>query len=604
LTTVSQPQAVPRALARTVGLTETAGVPLAEQLATHLRTRRQLIVLDGCEHLLDAAAEIASDLVQRTAAVAVLATSRERLAVPGEHVQRLGPLPADVAMRLFRDRAHASNGRLAVSDERVAAVCAHLDGLPLAIELAAARAGSLHLEEMVPALADPFSVLVDRRRSLSATVQWSYQLLSDEEQDAFCRLAIFHGDFDRTMAAGLGVDTGVLLRLSERSLLSGASPYRMLDSVRAYGRRELRAEHRLDELSRQHAELLLDFAVTAARALSTADEARWTQRIEIHFAELRAAHEWFRAHEPGRGAELVGALRAWAMWRAQAEVFHWAETIFAETGDPLAAGCAATGACQRGDLTAAVALAAAAGPQRAAVEALAEVAFLRGELAEAQRQYRDAAQRARDAGDGLQEIWCEASVILAAVYGSNDPGGDAADSLLVRAKDLGSPSAMAMAYFVIGEARRSVAALLDAITLADGAGSKFIAGLARVALAALQARSSPAAALGEFGHVIAQWQGTGAWAAQSVAFRTLIELLARMGAGRAAAVLHGANEAAGRGVPAFGRDAAMLQTLAERLQRELGVDEFTACRQQGASLTQDEMVAYALITIKQLRTDV
>ena len=246
LTAVGRSDAVARAIGWTVGLTETGAGRLEDQLVGYLRSRRLLIVLDGCEHVLDAAADIAGEILRRTTGIAILATSRERLAAPAEHVFPVPPLSAAASTRLFRDRAHSVSAGLAVTDELVAEVCARLDGLPLALELAAARVGSLRVEDMVSALDDRFAVLADRRRSLAATLQWSYDLLGDAEREGLCRLALFHGAFDRAAANEFGVDTGVLLRLAERSLVDGANPYRMLDSVRDYARARLHERRALD----------------------------------------------------------------------------------------------------------------------------------------------------------------------------------------------------------------------------------------------------------------------------------------------------------------------------------------------------------------------
>jgi tetratricopeptide (TPR) repeat protein len=453
---------------------------------------------------------------------------------------------------------------------------------------------------MISALDDRFAVLADRRRSLAATLQWSYDLLTDAEREALCRLALFHGSFDRAAAASFGVDTGVLLSLADRSLVDGANPYRMLDSIRAYARTRLHEQQLLDAGARQHAEWALRLATTAGEALSTPDEAMLAQRLELHFAELRAAHAWLRGHEPPRAAELSAALRPWAMWRAHSEVFHWADELFDATADPTAAACASTGAWQRGDLPRAAALAADGLPHRAAIETLGEVAFLRGDLSESQGHYAEAAQLARTANDGLQEIWCDASVILAAVYAGTDPG-DRPEALLARAEELGSPSALAMAHFVVGEAHQQADSYLKAITAADAVGSRFVAGLARVALAALHAAADPEAALDQYANAIEQWRDTGSWTSQWVTLRALLALFARLGATREAAVLLGANHAAAHGAPAFGRDAVMLQTAATQLEAGLGTEAFSAYQNQGASLSEDEIVSLALATIEALR---
>jgi hypothetical protein len=229
------------------------------------------------------------------------------------------------------------------------------------------------------------------------------------------------------------------------------------------------------------------------------------------------------------------------------------------------------------------------------------VAFLNGDLTEAQRRYRRAASLAHAAGDGLQETWCAGSVILAAVYAGEDPD-DQPDGLLSRAAALGSPSARAMACFVVGESRRSAAPLLEAITLAEGVGSRFITGLARAALASLQAAGDPLAALDGYTEAIEQWHDSGAWPAYWVTLRTLIVLLAQLGLVEEAAVLYGANQAAAHSAPAYGRDAAALQASTTELQVALGADALTRCHERGASLSEDESAAYALAAIRTART--
>jgi predicted ATPase/DNA-binding SARP family transcriptional activator len=599
LASVERPDAVARAVAWTLGLADISGGRGEDELIAHVAGRRILLLLDGCERVLDAAAGIASALISRSAGITVLATSRERLAVPGEHVRLVAPLPAGASNRLFRDRARAVNSGSPVTDEQVADVCARLDGLPLAIELAAARVGTLRMEQMAAALDDRFGVLADRHRSLAATLQWSFDLLSEVERDGLCLLSAFAGDFDRQAAADLGVDTGVLLRLAERSLVDGANPYRLLDSVRDYARDRLREQNRLDAVTQRHAEWVLQLAVDAAAHQSTDAEQQWAQRLDLHFAELRAAHHWLLAHDTDRAIGLVAALRTWALWQGRTEVFDWADAVASITADPTAVAVCATGAWQRGDLEAAARLAREALPHRWAIEALAEVAFLSGNLLEAQRHHREAADLARAVGDGLQEIWCAGSIILATVYAGDDPG-DQPHELLARAAALGSPSARAMGHFVIGESSRSTASLREAITLADGAGSDFIAGLARAALASVSSSRDPVLALEQYGAVIEQWRDAGAWPAYWVTLRTLMMLLTDLGAIEEAATLHGANQAATHGAAAFGRDAALLRTAATRLRDQLGSDAFTALQAEGAALSEDDSARYALTAISRV----
>ena len=601
LASVSQPDAVARAVAWTLGLADLSGRRGEDELIAHIAGRRILLLLDGCEGVLDAAADIAGLLISRAAGITVLATSRERLAVAGEHVRSVATLPVDASIRLFRDRARAVNSGLPATDEQVADVCSRLDGLPLAIELAAARVGTLRVEQMAAALDDRFGVLADRHRSLAATLQWSYDLLSEAERDGLCLLSAFAGPFDRQAAAGVGVDTGVLLRLVERSLVDGANPYRLLDSVRDYARERLREQQRLDAVSRRHADWVLQLAVEAAAHQCGGDEQQWAHRLDLHFAELRAAQHWLLGHDPHRAVELVAALRTWALWQGRAEVFHWADAVVAATEDPTAVAVSASGAWQRGDLPTAARLAREALPHRWAVEALAEVSFLTGNLLEAQRQHGEAAELARAVGDGLQEIWCDGSVVLATVYSGADPG-DQPQALLARAEALGSPSARAMAHFVAGESTGSVSSLREAIALADGVGSAFIAGLARAALASMSGSSDPVLALEQYRAAIEQWRDAGLWPAYWVTLRTLLMLFTDLGAFEEAAILYGANRAATHGAAAFGKDAALLRTAAAQLEEGLGSEVFAALHAEGAGLTEEDSARYALMAISTVQS--
>jgi DNA-binding CsgD family transcriptional regulator len=196
------------AVAAALGVSQRPQEPLLDTITEHLGDHPAILVLDSCEHLLDAVAELVTRVLAACPAVVVLATSRERLRLPGEHTVPVDPLPLrDDAVTLFRDRAAAADLRFSGEADTVAQICARVDGMPLAIELAAARAPALGAQGLLTALDDLVRVLTGgrtpdpRHRSLRAVLDWSHQLLDEPQQVMFRRLAIFAGPFDLPAAA-------------------------------------------------------------------------------------------------------------------------------------------------------------------------------------------------------------------------------------------------------------------------------------------------------------------------------------------------------------------------------------------------------------------
>ena len=252
-------------VAAALGVREQPGVPAAEALARVLARQQLLLVLDNCEHVIGAAAELCAGLLAACDDVRVLATSREPLAVAGEARYRLGPLtlpgpddPAEAggseAVALFADRARQADAQFALDGQTgpaVARLVARLDGMPLAIELAAARVEALGVAQLLDRLDDRFALLAggdrlapSRQRSLAATVEWSYRLLDEDERRVFRAVSVFPGPFTLEAAeavAGPGAGA-VVLRLVDCSLLvppregpDGRWRYAMLETLRAYG---------------------------------------------------------------------------------------------------------------------------------------------------------------------------------------------------------------------------------------------------------------------------------------------------------------------------------------------------------------------------------
>ena len=262
-------------LARVLGVREQPGRPLLQSLVAACRARQSLVILDNCEHVIGEAAHVADQLVRSCPRMTILATSREPLGIEGEHLYRVPPLfvpPADAdpdrllacdAVRLFADRARQQRSDFVVDSGNASAVgrlCRRLDGIPLAIELAAARLRTLPLDEIDNRLDQRFRLLTGghrvtppRHQTLQALIDWSYDLLNPEEQEMLERLSVFAGGFDLYSAeavAGAGFDSpvGVLDRLAalvDKSLLQaddvGALRYRLLETVRDYASAKLLA---------------------------------------------------------------------------------------------------------------------------------------------------------------------------------------------------------------------------------------------------------------------------------------------------------------------------------------------------------------------------
>jgi predicted ATPase/DNA-binding CsgD family transcriptional regulator len=323
LAAVQDPALVPAAVAVTLELRQPSGTPPAEALAAALSRRQLLLVLDNCEHVLAAAERLCQELLPFADDVRILATSREPLGVPGEVRYRLGPLalpaagePAEIArseaMRLFADRARRVDPRFTLgpdSGAAVARIVQRLDGIPLAIELAAARLEALGVGPLADRLDDRLltgtnRLAPDRHRSLAATAEWSYQLLSEQEREVFRQLAVFPGSFTLAAAeqvAGSGTRSAVL-RLVDCSLLApprtgpdGRARYLLLETLRSYAGAQLA----------QAGQEAAANAALAGYALGVAERA--AAGLAASTTELAAA-AWLDAEAPAVGQGLAWAL--------------------------------------------------------------------------------------------------------------------------------------------------------------------------------------------------------------------------------------------------------------------------------------------------------
>ena len=342
LAPLSDPDLVPATVAMTLGLDLSGGAASAERIANALAAKRLMLLLDNCEHVIDAAAGMASALLRANSAVRVLATSREplrtegeslyrvpSLTVPGEGARQIDELLRYGAVRLFVARARAIDphflpeGRAATA---AAALCRRLDGIPLAIELAASRGAVLGIAELASRLDDRFHLLTNghrtalpRHQTLRATLDWSYELLSEPERVVLRRLAIFAGGFSLAAASAVAASAEIaasdvvecVAKLITKSLVATegndtVGRYRLLDTTRAYALEKLAERGEADAVARRHAEYyrrLLEGA-EADKQTSLAAEPLAAYRCEID--NLRAALDW--AFSPGGDALLGVAL--------------------------------------------------------------------------------------------------------------------------------------------------------------------------------------------------------------------------------------------------------------------------------------------------------
>jgi predicted ATPase/DNA-binding SARP family transcriptional activator len=350
-------------VARVIGLSRVPGADLLEALTRALRRRRMLLLIDNCEHVADAVAALAAALLRETVVPRIIATSRVPLHADGEALfavpalglppsYQVGPVADADAVRLFAERSRAADPGFVLDAgniDAVAELCRRLDGLPLAIEMAAARVRVLTpmeigrlLHQRLALLALPSTDTPDRHRTLKATIDASYALLGQPERVAFERLSVFVGPFDLDAAAAVGmIDSQssevvkVLGALVDASMLgterNRGTRYRMLETIRAYGLGRLERRGTARETRAAHARHYLALAECAGQAVETPSFASWMGRLDETYDELRQALDWSMTHaRPADALSAAPALREFWFQRGDArEAGRWSARMLA-----------------------------------------------------------------------------------------------------------------------------------------------------------------------------------------------------------------------------------------------------------------------------------
>lgn len=652
LAAIRDPGAVPAALATALEVQQRQGLTALERLVEYLRPRQLLLVLDNCEHLLAVVAELVETVVHGCPQVTVLATSREPLGVSNEHVRPIPPLAVPPAgttdaaaavqaasVVLFAQRAATATPHFAVTDANaagVAEVCRRLDGVPLAIELAAARMRSMTATEVCERLGGRFGLLrsakrisLERHRTLRAVIDWSYQLLEPDERQVFDQLSVFAGEFTldaaEHVAAGGPVDEAdvadLLARLVDKSMVVAApsdeqTRYRLLETLRDYGRQRLEGGGAEEATRRTHLRYTVERAEAANAQLGSADHARWARTIDGMLDDLRVAHSWALEHgEVDPALRLVAALSRYAEHRIASEVATWAEntveaaeatptlSALLPTGYAVAAGGARfSGDLERAKVLAERGIAASAGaddPSRCLpLYLLEEVALFQGRLDEADRLAREVHRLASMTGQTFLSVWAGVNRVLVRAYQGDVTGAstlaEEVSALAVSTKD---PTAIAWARYGAGEAllethpERAVTLLEDALRRARALGERYLTGVTLVSVASVRSRhGDPRQALEIFRDAVQHWHRAGNWTQQWTTIRNVVDLLVRLGADEPAALLYGAVSSRSTAAPVFGADADRLEQAHRILTERLGAQRFTAVAANGTALGDDDVV--------------
>jgi predicted ATPase len=627
-----------------------------------LSRHHTLLVVDNCEHVLGVVGPLIRQVAETGREVTVLCTSRQPLGFLGEVIFPVEPLglpssdDADdldraPAVRLFLDRAAAAQlgqeigpGQLSV----VAQICRRLDGIPLAVELAAARARSIglhdllaHLRSTSPLLAMP---LPDhpRHRTLMTTIAWSYDLLPPESRDLFDRLSVFSGSWTVEAARIVCADDqsrqsvlGVLADLVDRSMIVAElrqpeTRYRMLSTLREFAADRLAVAEQTADRRARHARFYADLAAAAEPGLRTAEEATWVTRLNADFSNLHASHRWaIENDDVDLDARLLVALWNYGLQRLSVEYFAWVEQAvecLQFDDHPLAAdlhGIAALSAWLRGDLRQCMLSCRSAfdAEQRLGVDMSlpARMATVFATTysphigdpaldliaADAPNRFLEFVMWSRARGD---PYWRASSMVIGSLEmvrtGELDRAVALADRALTEARRSGCPTALAWALFGKATALEQTHTappeplLEESLRAARQVQSQLVLGVSMSRLVTLRRRlGRPLDAVPLMLELLDHWDRLGDFPRLSHTVREWAMCLGLLGADPTAVSLLASAESGDDVMPLLPPDRAFMAELSEQLRDQLGENAFAAARIVGAELTRDEATLLAARTL-------
>ena len=619
---------------------------LRNALLEFLQARRLLLVFDNCEHLIEAVGNLAADILREAPRVTVLATSREAMGIRAERVWHIEPLSVDSesssheskpsvealmaipAVQLFTERAQAADPYFALNEDNAAIVqelCARLDGMPLAIELAASRTRAIGVSEIVRRLDERFRLLGrsrggddPRHRTLRDTVQWSFDLLEPQEKQLFLRLGVFSGQFDldaATAVCAAGADTEFdtidqLSRLVERCMVavrhphSGTARYELLDTMRSFGRQMLSSTE-VDELRLRHGRFHRDLSRRVRRQLHSQDEYRACQQAHGAYEDLRQAFKnAVDADDCAAAIEIVCNLSEYVMRSMRYEVLGWADRVTglsnANEQPEIATiyGLRAYAAWIRGEFQLAIQLGdqaeQLAGPSVDAPDLIervrSNVYFVLGNTEGGRAATIKQLALAEESGQPSRIIHARyMQAIVLACLGDSEHARRHATEALSEAQRAGSPTDIASAYVAQGFSAATSVAALEAFAKADDmakrAGNRWLCTFARTERGSLLLRQGNLEqARTMLAEAVDIWFRAGEWSQQWLTLTSCIVALQEMQKLELAARAIGALESrCVLGAPPVDSDLSeRAKEAVVRLKKKLGEDHYFELTRQGA----------------------
>ena len=642
-------------VAAAVGARPQVEIPLTSTLLEFLRSRAVLLVLDNCEHLLGPAGRLAGQILGNCEQARILATSREGLGIAGEQMIAVGSLElpeavdADAVLgseagTLFADRGVSARPGFVISEANAAAVseiCARLDGIPLAIELAAARLSAMspaeiaaHLDERFRLLTGSRGVAVDRHQTLRSTLDWSYALLDEVERTVFDRVGVFVGTFDAPAAIAVAEDDTIgtwdvldaLGDLVSKSLVvateteEGTTRHHLLETLRQYARGHFEESGDAERLRRLHARHYARWAEEAGPALLGPDELHWTAALRTELDNLRAAVAWsldrHDADDNEVGLRIIAGLSVQAITARDAGITAWATRAlpYAEVARPdlrvRVLGAAASHAALRLDYERARSLCTtvldliepdAEGWVSAfpAVAAATLAATYVGAFDDANALAEKFLAGVGDTAPSLVHVSIAVVPVMTALL-QNDlvTARSRAEEVLSIARRAQSPSGLALALYEFGwvimhdEPQEALAAFDESLELVRGGASDMAYAHTLVRSAALRAQTGDRGALSSLRDAIAFSDEIRSLITTMAVLDYGTRILASLGASPLGATLVGYLES-GEGVVRWtveGSEAHARTEARQQLEDDLGPDHFKRCTDLGAQLTYDALI--------------